>query len=84
MIHTRNIQKDFRRGEHVEHALQNINIDIEEGEYVVVSGPSGSGKTTLLGLLGLVDVPTRGEIFFQGTEVTYVSEKRRERIRRGH
>jgi len=84
MIHTRNIQKDFRRGDHVEHALQNINIDIEEGEYVVVSGPSGSGKTTLLGLLGLVDVPTRGELFFRGTEVAYVSGKQRERIRRGH
>ncbi len=84
MIHTRNIQKNFRRGEHVEHALQNINIDIEEGEYVVVSGPSGSGKTTLLGLLGLVDVPTRGEIFFQETRVAYVAEKQRERIRRGH
>ncbi|MFW6043684.1 MAG: ABC transporter ATP-binding protein [Marinilabiliaceae bacterium] len=84
MIHTRNIQKDFRRGDHVEHALQNINIDIEEGEYVVVSGPSGSGKTTLLGLLGLVDVPTRGEIFFRGTEVVHVPGKQRERIRRGH
>jgi len=84
MIYTRNIQKDFRKGEHVAHALQNINIDIEEGEYVVVSGPSGSGKTTLLGLLGLVDVPTRGEIYFQGSEVGHASEKQRERIRRGN
>jgi putative ABC transport system ATP-binding protein len=84
MIHTRNIQKHYRRGEHVKYALQNINIDIDEGEFVVVNGPSGSGKTTLLGLLGLVDVPSGGEIFFRGTEVGHISERQRNRMRRDH
>lgn len=84
MIHTRNIQKSFRRGEHVKEALQNINIDIEEGEYVVISGPSGSGKTTLLGLLGLVDIPSGGEIFFRGSEVAHIPKNQREKIRRNH
>jgi putative ABC transport system ATP-binding protein len=84
MIHTRNIQKNYHRGEHLKYALQNINIDIEEGEYVVVSGPSGSGKTTLLGLLGLVDVPSGGEIYFKGTEVAHIQERERNELRRNH
>lgn len=84
MIHTRNIQKVFRRGEHARQALQNINIDIEEGEYVVISGPSGSGKTTLLGLLSMVDVPSGGEIYFKGTEVAHLSESKRNKLRRKH
>ena len=84
MIHTRNIQKYYQRGEYVKYALQNINIDINEGEYVVLGGPSGSGKTTLLGLLGLVDAPSGGEIFLKGTEVGHVTERERDRIRRQH
>ncbi|WP_234408433.1 hypothetical protein [Marinilabilia salmonicolor] len=44
MIHTRNLQKLFRRGNNEKYVLRNINIDIEEGEYVVIAGPSGSGK----------------------------------------
>jgi len=84
MIHTRNIQKYYRRGNHEKQILQNINIDIEEGEYVIFNGPSGSGKTTLLGILGLVDVPSSGELFFLGSEVTHIPERQRNRIRRDH
>ena len=84
MIHTRNIQKFYQRGEHVRYALQNINIDINEGEFVVVRGPSASGKTTLLGLLGLVDAPSGGEIYFKDTEVARISVSERDKIRRKH
>jgi putative ABC transport system ATP-binding protein len=84
MIHTKNIQKYYRRGEHERHVLQNVNIDIEEGEYVVISGPSGSGKTTLLSILGLVDLPSGGDIIFRGTKVTHLPERQRNRIRRDH
>ena len=84
MIHTRNLQKRFQRGDFEKHALQNINIDIEEGEFVVITGPSGSGKTTLLGLLGLVDIPSGGEIYFLGSEVTRLSERQRNKLRRDH
>ncbi len=68
----------------MKYALQNINIDIEEGEYVVITGPSGSGKTTLLGLLGMVDAPSSGELFFRETDVTHLSESQRNRMRRDH
>jgi putative ABC transport system ATP-binding protein len=84
MIHTRNIQKFFRRGNHEKHVLQNINIDIEDGEYVIFNGPSGSGKTTLLGLVGLVDQPSSGEIFFGDQEVSNISERQRNKFRRDH
>ncbi|SFE44684.1 ABC transporter ATP-binding protein [Thermophagus xiamenensis] len=82
MIHTRNLQKIYQRGEYVKYALQNINVDINEGEYLIIHGPSGSGKTTLLGLLGLIDAPSGGEIFFKGTEVGYISDRARDKIRR--
>lgn len=84
MIHTRNIQKFYHRGNHEKQILQNINIDIEEGEYVIFNGPSGSGKTTLLGVLGLVDVPSSGELFFLGSEVAHIPERQRNRLRRDH
>jgi len=82
MIHTRNLQKIYQRGEYVKYALQNINIDINEGEFLVIHGPSGSGKTTLLGLLGLIDAPTGGEIFYKGTEVGGISDRARDKMRR--
>ena len=51
-------------------ALNGINLTISKGEYLVIAGPSGSGKTTLLNLLGALDKPTEGEIFFGGEDLT--------------
>lgn len=51
-------------------ALQGINLTISKGEYLVIAGPSGSGKTTLLNLLGALDKPTEGKIFFEGEDLT--------------
>ena len=52
-------------------ALRTITLAIEEGEFTSISGPSGSGKTTLLNLLGLIDSPTSGQVYLEGTEVKY-------------
>jgi putative ABC transport system ATP-binding protein len=51
-------------------ALRGINLSISKGEYLVIAGPSGSGKTTLLNLLGALDKPTEGKIFFDGEDLT--------------
>lgn len=66
MISVRNLCKDF--GEH--QVLRGINYEIGQGEKIVIIGPSGSGKSTFLRCLNLLETPTSGQIFFDGTEIT--------------
>lgn len=63
-------------------ALKNVDLDIPMGKFVVILGPSGSGKSTLLNLLGGMDVPTSGHIFFQGTEISNYDAKQLTQYRR--
>ena len=63
-------------------ALKNIDLDIPAGKFVVILGPSGSGKSTLLNLLGGMDVPTSGHVFFQGTEISNSDAKQLTQYRR--
>ena len=74
MIKLENIQRDFQVGDQIVHALDNINLAINDGEYVSVMGPSGSGKSTLLNLLGLLDSPTAGSYFLNRRNVTELNE----------
>ncbi len=62
-------------------ALNEVNLEIEEGTFVAITGPSGSGKTTLLNLIGLVDYPTSGKVFFREKDASLLSEKDRREIR---
>ena len=68
MIRLVNIGKTYPAGAGVR-ALESVNLHIREGQYVGILGPSGSGKSTLLNLLGLLDVPTAGELQFEGRNV---------------
>jgi putative ABC transport system ATP-binding protein len=68
-----NISKVFETDELETHALKNVDITIKSGDYVSISGPSGCGKSTLLSILGLLDMPTAGEYFIEGTNVTDLS-----------
>lgn len=52
------------------HALKGIDLNVGKGEYIVIAGPSGSGKTTLLNLLGALDKPSKGKIYFEGEDIT--------------
>jgi len=72
-IQMQNISKVFETDELETHALKNIDITIKSGDYVSISGPSGCGKSTLLSILGLLDMPTGGEYFIEGTNVTDLS-----------
>jgi putative ABC transport system ATP-binding protein len=72
-IQMKNISKVFETDELETHALKNIDITINSGDYVSISGPSGCGKSTLLSILGLLDMPTGGEYFIEGTNVTDLS-----------
>jgi putative ABC transport system ATP-binding protein len=81
IIKLQEIKKIFKTDEVETYALNNINLTINEGEYVSISGPSGCGKSTLLSLLGLLDVMSGGKYLLAGHEVTGISKQDRARIR---
>jgi len=75
MIKFRNVWKIYKLDGDVEYqALKGVNLEIKEGEFVSITGPSGSGKSTLMHLIGLLDKPTKGEIFINGKNVTYLTD----------
>jgi putative ABC transport system ATP-binding protein len=84
MIQLINIRRDFQVGEEIVHALRDINLEIQDGEYVSLMGPSGSGKSTLLNVIGCLDHPTNGQYFLDGKDVTNLSENELALIRRFH
>ena len=83
MIKTNNLQKVFRTDEVETWALNNVSIEVKEGEFVAIMGPSGCGKSTLLNILGLLDNPTGGEYYLNGKEVSKYTEAQRTSIRKG-
>ena len=83
MIKTVNLQKIFRTEEIETRALRNINLDISKGEFVAIMGPSGCGKSTLLNILGLLDNPSDGAYYLEGTDVSKMKESERTRLRKG-
>jgi putative ABC transport system ATP-binding protein len=82
MIKTNNLMKTFRTDEIETTALNNVNLEINEGEFVAIMGPSGCGKSTLLNILGLLDNPTSGELFFNDAQVDGYSERQRTNLRK--
>jgi putative ABC transport system ATP-binding protein len=82
MIKLRHLSKVYRNSEVETIALQKVNIEVKEGEFVAIMGPSGCGKTTLLNLLGLLDNPTTGSYFFMNNDVSIFNEKKRSVLRK--
>lgn len=82
MIETKNCSKIYRLGEKEIHALNNVSVFIDKGEFVAVVGKSGSGKSTFLNLIGGLDSPTKGKIKINGTDITDMSEKKLGEFRR--
>jgi len=74
------LSKVYRGGVDVK-ALDNINLVIEEGEFLAIVGPSGSGKSTLLNMIGLLDTPTSGKILLKGIDITQISADERAQLR---
>ena len=83
MIKIENLSKVFRTEEVETVALNGVNMQVNEGEFVAIMGPSGCGKSTLLNTLGLLDNPTEGSYKLLGTEVANLQEKERTRLRKG-
>lgn len=82
MITLENIHRYFQVGEQSVHALNNINLNIDAGEYVSVMGPSGSGKSTLLNIVALLDKPSTGRYLLNDKDVTELDDDELARIRR--
>ena len=78
------LTKVYRMGEVEVHALRGINLEFRAGELVVLLGPSGSGKSTLLNILGGLDTPTAGEVFYQDHNLSSADEDTLTRFRRDH
>lgn len=84
MIKTVNLKKVYRTEDVETTALDNVNIEIKEGEFVAIMGPSGCGKSTLLNILGLLDNPSSGEFHFLDKEVSDFSERQRADMRKSN
>ncbi len=84
MIKTVNMSKVFRTDEVETTALNSINFVVEPGEFTAIMGPSGCGKSTLLNILGLIDNPSSGELWFLGEELSRYSERQRTNFRKGN
>jgi putative ABC transport system ATP-binding protein len=82
VFETRGLTKVYHMGEVQVHALRGIDLELFEGEFVVLLGPSGSGKSTLLNILGGLDVPTSGSVRYRGRELTAFDEAALTRYRR--
>ena len=82
LISLQKVSKYFILNKGIHHLLQEINLEIKQGESVSIIGPSGSGKSSLLKIIGLLDVPNSGSIFIHGMDCTAISENQQTNLRR--
>ncbi len=83
MIRTENLTRIFRTDEVETIALNGVNIEVKDGEFIAIMGPSGCGKSTLLNILGLLDSPTEGKYWLGDEEVGHLKERDRTAYRKG-
>ncbi|KXT70080.1 ABC transporter ATP-binding protein [Streptococcus cristatus] len=81
LIDLRNIHKTYRNGDQELKVLKNINLTVEEGEFVAIMGPSGSGKSTLMNIIGMLDRPSTGEYFLENEDVANLGDKKLAKVR---
>jgi len=84
MIKAKNLTKIYTTDEVETTALNNVNLEINEGEFCAIMGPSGCGKSTLLNIMGLLDNPSGGEYEFMGNEISGFNERKRAQLRKGN
>jgi len=81
IIELKDVFKHFRMGNNLVKAVDGISLKIKEGDFVAIMGPSGSGKSTLMNLVGSLDVPTRGKVFLDGKDISFLTESDLSQIR---
>ena len=81
LIHLQQISRRYKMGGETVHALRDVSLDIERGEYVAIMGPSGSGKSTLMNLIGCLDTPSTGRYILNGVSVSEMGDNQLAEIR---
>ena len=81
LIRLQQISRRYQMGAETIHALREVSLEIEKGEYVAIMGPSGSGKSTLMNLVGCLDSPTSGEYELNGIQVSQMDDNQLAEIR---
>jgi putative ABC transport system ATP-binding protein len=81
LLRVENINKDYYLGKTVIHALKDVSFSVNEGEFISIVGPSGCGKTTLLNILGCIDKPTSGTVFFENQNLANLRDSQEADIR---
>lgn len=84
LIKTENLVKVFKTEEIKTTAINQVDLNVNDNEFIAIMGPSGCGKSTLLNIVGLLDTPTQGRVYFRDEEVSHYREKKRTRIRRAN
>ena len=77
MITTKNLSKHYRNGFGKTIVVDNVDLEVEEGEFLTIMGPSGAGKSTLLNIIGMLDSPSSGEYYFHGNSIHDMKDKNR-------
>lgn len=81
LLELKNIYKNYNQGNMEVPVLKNINLTVEEGEYIAIMGPSGSGKSTLMNIIGCIDTPTSGEYLLDGSVINNYKDKELSEVR---
>ncbi|MDO5090989.1 MAG: ABC transporter ATP-binding protein [Cardiobacteriaceae bacterium] len=84
IFRAKNLSKTYRMGDIDVHALRGIDLELHPGEFIVMLGPSGSGKSTLLNILGGLDTPSSGDVWYHGEPLTHATDAHLTRFRREH
>src|SRR5437899_9799597 len=81
LIRLQNISRRYEMGSETIHALRDVSLEIQRGDYVAIMGPSGSGKSTLMNLIGCLDTPTSGEYELNGVQVSQMDDNQLAEVR---
>ena len=82
ILRAEQVTRDFYRKSEVIHAVRGVDVSIERGTFNILCGKSGSGKTTFINMLAAIDIPTSGKIYFNDEDITVLSERKRDELRR--